>query len=88
VLGGGGGLLLSSLEGSNLVKISQSLLPGGWSALWRLWCSFYWEEFPLSLLKDIIGPVLPELQGGCRKKGLEHRQLQNGDGDAKLLYCI
>jgi hypothetical protein len=55
-------LLLSSLEGSNLVRISKSLLPGRWSVLQRL-CPFlggsflegafsfsllYWSRFSLT----------------------------------------
>jgi hypothetical protein len=70
--------MLSSLEGSNLVKINKSLLPCGWSVLWRL-CSFFpWGEFSLSLLGKmlLISPVLPGFQGGCKVNSSEQIQIQ------------
>jgi hypothetical protein len=50
--------------GSNLVRISKSLLPGRWSVLWNFCCSFSWKQFPLSLLVKVllIIPVLSEIQ--------------------------
>jgi hypothetical protein len=49
-------LSLSSLEGSNLVRISKPLWPGGWSDLRRLCCSFSWGQFSPSPIVKINHP--------------------------------
>jgi hypothetical protein len=56
-------LLLSSLEGSNLVRINKSLFPGGLSVLKKPCCSFSWVQFTLVVLVKmlLISPVLSKV---------------------------
>jgi hypothetical protein len=48
----------------------ELLLPGRWSLLQRLCCSFSWRQCPPSLVVKmlLINPVLPRFQGGSRRE--------------------
>jgi hypothetical protein len=82
-------LSLSSLERSNLVRISKSLLPR-WSILQRLCCSSSWEQFLLVLFIKMlsISLVLPEFQDGYNINGSEQDRYKNENKDAKLFSCF
>jgi hypothetical protein len=43
---------------------------------------------PVHCHKDIISFVLCGNQGDCKEKGLEQRQIQNGDRDANLFLFL